>query len=708
MSDSPVEITSTRACNLCEAICGLEIKTVENQIISIKGDKNDPLSKGHICPKALGLKDIQEDPDRLKMPHKKIDGNWVEISWEQALQEVVDQLWRIQQDYGSDAIGTYLGNPNVHNYGSLTHGPDFLKLIKSKNRFSATSVDQLPHQLISRLMYGHQFLIPIPDIDHTDHFLILGGNPLVSNGSIMTAPDMKGRLKALQKRGGKFVVLDPRRTETAKMADEHYFIRPGNDVVFLLAFLKIMIEDDLIAPDHLSDHLDDFEDVLRLIRDFSLEEITQKTGMKEADIRQIVHDFNRADTACIYGRMGVSTTEFGSLCQWLIQLINIFSGNLDKVGGSLLPDPAVDLVGFNLVGAGGLGRWQSRVSKIDECCGELSATLMAEEILTEGEGQIRAMFIAAGNPVLSTPNGRQLDKAFTNLEFMVAMDFYINETTRHAHIILPPTAPLEHDHYDLSFLGLAVRNVTRFSETVITPASGRLHDWQIYDQLKLRYLQKMGKESLKKSRSPARLINFGLSFGPYGRKRGHKAALSLKKLRDNASGIDLGPLRPGLMKKIKSRKIKLMPDVLATDLNRLAEKLLSQEEDNLLRLIGKRDMRSNNSWMHNMKRLVKGPDRCVLFMNPGDASLRGLVDQQEVKVTSRVGSVNIMLSLTDDMMPGCVCLPHGWGHNRQGTKTSVANAHAGVSINDLTDEKCRDQLAGTAAVNGVAVQVSAV
>lgn len=709
MSDSLAESTHYRACTLCEAICGLEIKVSENQIVSIKGDKQDPLSKGHICPKAVALKDIQEDPDRLKQPHKKIKGKWVKISWDQALQDVVDRLWNIQQKHGDNAIGTYLGNPNVHNYGSLTHGPDFLKLLKSKNRFSATSVDQLPHQLISTLMYGHQLLLPVPDIDHTDYFLILGANPLVSNGSMMTAPNMKGRLKTLQARSGKFVVLDPRRTETAKAADHHYFIRPGSDVVFLLAFIKIMIEDHLITPAHLSDHLNGLNEVIEVIETYPIEDVSQETGMAVEDIRSIVQDFTQAEKASIYGRMGVSTTEFGSLCHWLIQLINILSGNLDKVGGTLMTDPAVDLVEFNLVGAGGHGRWQSRVSKVNECCGEFSSSLMAEEILTEGNGQIKAMFVAAGNPVLSTPNGRQLDKALESLDFMVAMDFYINETTRHADIILPPTAPLEHDHYDVSFLGLAVRNVTRFSEAVIDADEDTLHDWQIYEQLKQRFRQKDGKNISQKSRAPARLINFGLSFGPYGRKRKHPAGLSLKKLQDNPHGIDLGALKAGMMRKLrtKDRKIMLMPEILVTDLQRLRQKLSNKKKNATFQLIGKRDIRSNNSWMHNSQRLVKGPERCMLLMNPEDAKSLCLSDQQQVMMTSRTGSIKLALWITDDVMQATVCMPHGWGHDREGTRTKIATAHAGVSMNDLTDETYRDQLAGTAAVNAVPVTVTA-
>ncbi|MCK5425575.1 MAG: molybdopterin oxidoreductase family protein [Emcibacter sp.] len=698
-----------RACNLCEAICGLEITVKDNRVISIKGDKDDPFSKGHICPKATTLQDIQEDPDRLKFPHKKVDGQWIKIGWDEAFNMAADKLWDIQQKHGRDAVGVYLGNPNVHNYGAVTHGPQFLRLLKSKNRFSATSVDQLPHQFISSVMYGHQFLIPIPDIDHTDHMIIMGANPAVSNGSIMTVPNVKHRLKEITNRGGKIIVIDPRHTETAKIASEHHFIKPGRDVAFLLAFLNHLFDKDLISPAHLIEKLDGFDSVHALIKNFPQDNIEDITGISLEVIHKMAEDFAAEDKAVFYGRMGVSTNAYGALCQWLIQLINIATGNLDKVGGTLIPLPAVDLVGFNLIGPGGYNRWQSRVSAKPEVCGEFGSSLMAEEILTEGKGQIKAMILSAGNPVLSTPNGTQLERAFEKLDFILAIDFYINESTRYADLILPPTAPLEHDHYDVSFLALAVSNVTRFNEKTIQADDGTMDDWGIFHELRVRYLKKLGAPELPKKRSPERLIAIALANGPYGRRSRKPLALSLKKLKQNPHGILLGDLHPLLIRRLKTKngKINCAPNLLVTDLNRVKDDLFSAPQSDKLLLIGRRDIRTNNSWSHNSHRLVKGKNRCTLLINPQDMKRHGLSSGDMVGIKSRVGSLTIQAEATTDMMPGVVSIPHGWGHARTGVMLDIATKHGGVSVNDLTDETKTDQLIGTAAVNGIEVELFA-
>ena len=475
--------THYRTCNLCEAMCGLEIQYSGKEIISIKGDKNDTFSRGHICPKALALKDIYEDPDRLKYPVKRTDEGWKQISWEEAFDEVVNNLKAIQEKYNDpNAVGIYLGNPNAHNPGAMLAGPHLYRSLKTKSRFSATSVDQLPHHFASLFMYGHQQVIPIPDIDHTDYFLILGGNPLASNGSLMTVPDVANRLKAIQKRGGKVVVIDPRRTETAKKASEHLFIRPGTDVLFLLAFVNTLFEEKLTQPGRLADFTEGLDDIEALVQDYSPENVSEHIGIEADKLRQVVKEFAQSKTAACYGRMGVSTQEFGSLCQWLIQVINILTGNLDKKGGTLLPLPAIDIVG--ITGArgsvGSFGRWKSRVRGLPEFGGELPCSVMAEEILTPGEGQIKAMVTVAGNPVLSTPNGNQLDKAFSALEYMVAIDIYINETTRHANIILPPNTGLENDHYDVVFNYLAIRNYSKYSPKLFEPEKDTKTDVQIY------------------------------------------------------------------------------------------------------------------------------------------------------------------------------------------------------------------------------------
>lgn len=706
MSEQETSVTY-RACNLCEAICGLEITVKDNKVVTIKGDRNDPFSKGHICPKATALQDIQEDPDRLKHPHKKVGNKWVKISWDEAFTMAIDKLWHIQKSYGPDAVGVYMGNPNVHNYGSLTHGGQFLRLLKTRNRFSATSLDQLPHQFISNVMYGHQFLIPVPDVDHTNHMIIMGANPVASNGSIMTAPNIKGRLEALIKRGGKVIVIDPRHTETAKISSAHHFITPGQDVVFLLAFLNHLFDKNLVNTAELTDKLDHFHDVHDLIKGFSPEQVEQRTGISLGTIHHMAEEFAAQDKAVFYGRMGVSVNPYGALCQWLIQLINITTGNLDKIGGAMIPLPAVDLVGFNLVGRGGYNRWQSRVSKRPEVCGELSSSLMAEEILTAGTGQIKAMVLSAGNPVLSSPNGTQLEKAFEKLDFILAIDFYINESTKYADLILPPTAPLEHDHYDLSFLALAISNVSRFSEKTLEADEDTRDDWEIFHELRIGWLQKTETPVLPKKRSPERLIAVALANGPYGKRRQRPEALSLKKLKDNPHGIYLGDLAPLLTKRLKTKngKINCTPDLLIKDLKRLAQDLSRTPPENRLLLIGRRDIRTNNSWLHNAKRLVKGKNRCTLLIHPQDMKHHDFQNGDIIGVKSRTGRLHITLEECPDMMPGVISIPHGWGHDRDGVMLDVARKHGGVSLNDLTDETKLDQLIGTAVLNATPVEL---
>ncbi|EPT2411771.1 TPA: molybdopterin oxidoreductase family protein [Pseudomonas aeruginosa] len=694
-----------RACHLCEAICGLAIETESDEggvprIRSIKGDPQDSFSRGHVCPKAVALQDIQDDPDRLRQPLRRVGSEWQPIGWDEAFALVASRLGEIRERHGNDAVAVYQGNPSVHNYGLMTHSNYFLGLLKTRNRFSATSVDQLPHHLVSQQMYGHGLLIPIPDIDHTDFMLVLGGNPLASNGSIMTVPDVEKRLKALKARGGRLVVVDPRRSETAAIADRHLFIRPGQDAALLLGILNTLFEENLGRPTPLP--VDGLERVREAVAVFDAESMSARCGVPAESIRQLARDFAAAERAVCYGRMGVSTQAFGTLCQWLVQLINLVTGNLDRVGGALCTSPALDLVAST--SGGHFDRWRSRVSGLPEYGGELPVAALAEEILGEGEGQVRALVTVAGNPVLSTPNGRRLEQALDGLEFMLSIDLYINETTRYADLILPPTAPLEHDHYDTTFNVFAVRNVTRFNEAVLPRPEGALHDWEIFVGLARAFAARNGLE-LKPTLEPQQMIDLGLRAGAYGDRSEHR--LSLATLREHPHGIDLGPLRPNLAPRLKtaSQRIQAAPPLFVDDLQRFAAQPLPASDQ--LLLIGRRHVRSNNSWMHNYHRLVKGKPRHQLLMHPRDLEGRGLVDGQRVRVRSRVGSVEVEVAASSEMMPGVVSLPHGWGHARPGVQLAIARAQAGASANDLTDERHLDLLSGNAALNGLPVEVEA-
>lgn len=697
--------THYRACHLCEAICGLEIRTKGEEILSIKGDKKDPVSQGFICPKATAIADIHNDPDRLRMPHKRVGDEWIEIEWDEAIELTAQSIVKIQESHGDDAIGFFGGNPGVHNYGNLTHGPAFRRVVRTKNHFSATSLDQLPHQLTSWAMYGHQFALPIPDVDHTQMMVIMGGNPLASNGSIMTIPNAPKRLKAIKERGGKLIVIDPRRTETAEIASQHMFIKPGADAYVLMSMINTLFVEGWGKHTHLTEHTKGLETVREAVSGFSLERAEAESGIPAADIKQLIKELVETDKAVLYGRMGVSVQEFGALCQWAIQVINLLIGATDAVGGSMLTSPAFAYVTKGAPGAGHFNRFKSRVSGLPEFSGELPAVTLGEEILTPGEGQIKAMVTIAGNPVISSANSSEMEEAFESLDFYVAFDFYINATTRHANVILPPTSPLEHDHFDIAFLRFAVHNSVRLNPAVFEPKEGHLHDWQIFNALGKRVAELKNVE-FKELQAPDALIDFGIQNDVHGPAQNADLALTIEKIKSAPHGIDLGPLKPSIIGRIATQDslIDCAPEFIINDLDRLAERPQSTDENRLL-LIGRRHVRSNNSWMHNYHRLVKGKPRWQLMMHPDDLAARGINDQSEVLIKSRVGEVKTTVVSTDELMRGVVSLPHGWGHNKKGVKMRVATQQLGVNCNELTDSKFIDKLCGNAALNGVPVTV---
>lgn len=704
-------------CPLCEAMCGLAIETAGPRITSIRGDESDTFSRGHICPKAVALQDLHEDPDRLRRPVKRVGDEWKEIGWAEAIDIVVRELKAVRAKHGRDAIAVYLGNPTVHSLGAMLFAPAFVKSLHTRNRYSATSLDQLPSHLASLWMFGHPLLIPVPDLDRTDFFLVLGANPAVSNGSLMTAPDVARRLGEIRSRGGRVVVVDPRRTETADIAREHHFIRPGTDALLLLALLNVVFAEGLAKLGRLAGFTDGVAELRQLAARFSPERVAPATGIPADTTRALARDFARTSRAVAYGRVGISTQEFGSLSCWLVNVLNAVTGHLDGPGGSMFTRPAIDLLrgGGTYGGSGRFARWKSRVRGLPEFAGELPVATLADEMETPGTGQVRALVTHAGNPVLSAPNGARLDRAIAGLDFFVAIDFYVNETTRHAHVILPPTAALEREHYDLVFHALAIRNSAKYSPALFPKPAGAMHDWQILNALTWR-LEHGGPWRRLRARVRAMVLDFmgprgmidrGLKAGPYS-----ATGLSIGQLDRAPHGVDLGALEPCLPQRLRTddQRLQLAPAALLADIARLEAAMgsMSAPRGDALALISRRDLRSNNSWMHNSARLVRGKRRCTLFMHPSDAAQRGLADAARVMVTSRVGSVEAELELTDAMMPGVVCLPHGWGHDRPGVKLAVARAHGGVSVNDLTDDAQLDALTGNAAFSGTAVSVKPV
>jgi anaerobic selenocysteine-containing dehydrogenase len=702
--------TTLGVCNLCEAICGLEVTVEGDRVTSIRGNPADPLSRGHICPKGVSLADVHSDPDRLRRPVRRVgegaDAEWVEIGWDEALDRVADGLARAINEHCRDAVGVYLGNPNAHALGSATHGLPMVKMLRTRNRFSASSVDQIPHQLVAWQLYGHQLLLPIPDIDRTTYFLVFGANPMASNGSLMTVPDFPNRLRALKARGGRMVVVDPRRTETAKAADEHLFVRPGSDAVVVLAMMRTLFEEGLTRP---APYVDRVDRVRELVEPFTPEVAEGVSGIAADDVRRLARELAAADGGAAYGRIGVSTTGFGSLAQWGIQCLNILTGNFDQPGGVLFTEPAIDFVSRRFVGPGHYDLWRSRVRGIPEYGGELPAAVMREEIETPGDGQIRAMLTVAGNPVLSTPDGRRLGAAFAGLDFMAAIDIYVNETTRHADVILPPTTALERDHYDIVFHGLAVRNTARFTPAVLPKPGDAKHDYEIYREIALRVQRRLVRRPPLRTRlqqrarlapSPTRMVA--------GLLRAN-GVTTLKQLRRHPEGIDLGPLRPTMPERLQTQdhRIDLAPDLVTGDLPRLRawlDERLEQAPDSLV-LIGRRHQQDNNAWFHNVERTNRGRPRHQLLMHPDDLAEHGIADGALVTVSSRVGSVTVDVRASEDVMRGVVSLPHGYGHQVDGTRLSRAAKVPGVSINDLTDPEALD-LSGNAALSGVPVTVA--
>jgi anaerobic selenocysteine-containing dehydrogenase len=651
--------TSIRTCPLCEATCGLEITTSNGDVTAVRGDADDVFSHGFLCPKGVGMKALHDDPDRLRQPVRRTDsGAFEPVSWDEAFAEIDQRLTPILEAHGRNSVGVYIGNPAAHHLAPVLYGRVFLRALASRNIYSASTVDQYPKQYSSALMFGTGFSVPVPDVDRTDHLLILGANPLASNGSLLTAPDMRGRLRALRKRGGKIVVFDPRRSRTAEEADEHHFIRPGTDAHLLMGLVHVLVAEDLVAPGPLAEHIAGLDEVRPLAADFPPEAVTTVCGIEADEIRRIARELAAAPSAAVYGRIGTCTQEYGALASWLVDVLNALTGNLDRAGGAMFTKAAAgapNTAGKPGSGRGArFGRWTSRVRGLDEIFGELPVACLAEEIDTPGEDQIRAMFTVAGNPTVSTPNSGRLTRAFESLEFMVSLDIYVNETTRHADFILPAPSPLQRSHYDLALYQFAARNVANYSPPVFELDDGMLDEWEtllrltgivsgqgpdadvaaldgmVLDALLQRELSTpesrlAGRdpaellEDLAAHRGPDRLLDLMLRAGPY--------ELTLADLEDKPHGIDLGPLEPRIPESLRtpSGKIELAPEPLVADVARLRESL-SRNGNGGVVLIGRRQLRSNNSWMHNLPKLVSGPERCTLHVHPDTASAYDLED----------------------------------------------------------------------------------
>ncbi|MFF9455114.1 molybdopterin oxidoreductase family protein [Streptomyces flaveolus] len=739
--------TALRICPLCEATCGLTLSIEGTTVTAARGDRDDVFSRGFICPKGASFGALDSDPDRLRTPLVRRDGELREATWEEAFDAVAAGLRPVVERHGPHAAGIVLGNPNVHTMAGALYPPVLLAALGTRSLFTASTLDQMPKHVSSGLLFGDANAIPVPDLDRTDHLLLIGANPLESNGSLCTAPDFPGRLKALRARGGTLTVVDPRRTRTAKLADRHVAIRPGTDALLLAAMAHVLFEEGLAGLGDLAPHVEGVEELADAVRDFTPEAVAAACDVDAGTTRALARELAAAPTAAVYGRIGSCTVPHGTLASWLVDVLNILTGNLDRPGGALFPQAATDRTP-RPAGPGhgfALGRWRSRVSGHPEAKGELPLSALAEEIDTatdEGE-PVRALITIAANPVLSAPDGDRLDKALDSLDFMVSVDPYLNETSRHAHVVLPPPPPAQSPHHDFAFNTLAVRNQVRYTRPAVPLEPGRMAETEILARLILAATgshgadpaavdamvieQTLGKAvrdphspvhgrdpgdlaaGLTGSDGPERRLDMMLRLGPYGDGFGARPdGLSLERLLAHPHGIDLGPLRPRLPQPLKTRsgKVELLPAPIAADLPRLRRAMA--ERPGGLVLVGRRHLRSNNSWMHNVPALTGGSNRCTLHLNPDDAGRLGVRDGEPVRVKGAGGEVTAPAEVTDTVRPGVVSLPHGWGHDRPGTRLTHAAGDPGVNVNQLLDGSLLDPLSGNAVLNGVPVEVAPV
>ncbi len=731
MSDT----THHRICPLCEACCGLELKVRDGKVISIRGHDSDVFSAGYICPKGVALKDLHEDPDRLRTPLIKSNGEFVPASWDEAFAEIERRLPPILAQHGRQAGAISVGNPSAHKIGLLLYFSRLAKALGSRNVFSASTLDQMPKQLSSGLMFGHWLSIAVPDLPRCDFLLVLGANPLASNGSLWTVPDFKGKAKAMQARGGKLVVIDPRRTETAAMADTHHFIRPGADVFLLLGLVHTLFEEKLVRLGRLAPLVNGVDAVEAAVKSFSAEVVAPRCGIDAGTIRALARQLANTPRAAVYGRIGTCTQEYGTLASWLVDVLNVLTGHLDEPGGAMFPKAAA--FAHNTAGQPGsgrgisTGRHTSRVSGAPEVFGELPMTCLAEEIETPGPGQVRALITVASNPVLSSPNGARLARALDSLDFMVSLDIYVNETSRHADVILPGPSPLEDMHYDVAFPQFSWRNHARYSAPVFAAPKDQPAEWETMLKLTAivqghgaqtpareiddRYFAEDAKKVFGDQAAavidatqglfgPDRLLEVALRSGPYGDQFGREpGGLTLAKVRAAPDGIDLGELAPRMPEVLRtpSGQIELAPPALLQDLQRAARAIA--EPVPAMVIVGRRDVRSNNSWMHNLPVLAKGPMRCTALVHPADAQRLGLANGTLARISNQGRSIEAQVQVSEEMMPGVVSLPHGWGHGLPGTRMALAAERPGANLNALLDEDWRDPLSGNAVLSGVPV-----
>jgi anaerobic selenocysteine-containing dehydrogenase len=721
-----------RTCPLCEAMCGLEIHVESGAVAGIRGNRDDVWSRGHLCPKGVSLGSVHHDPDRIRQPMIKVDGQWQEVSWDAAFRRCTELLTPVIEKYGIGAVTAYTGNPLAHSFSLARYAGVLMGMSGMPVTYSPGTVDQWPKNLSSHLMYGLWWNFPVPDIERTDLLVIMGANPAASQGSLLAAPDVMGLIDGIRKRG-KVIVIDPVRTQTAARADEWLPIVPGTDAALLLAVAHTLFDENLVDA---GPHVDGVDTMRRVAADWPPERVSVVTGIDEDRIRRLARELAGTERSVVYGRIGLCNQEFGSLASWMVDVINILTGHFDTPGGAMFPQPAAwSITTQPLPGLeGGLpefGRWHTRVRGAKEVLGQAPVSCMTEEIATPGDGQLKALITVAGNPVLSTPGGDKLDEVLPMLEAMISIDLWLNETTRHADVILPGLSPLEQPHHDDLILLFAIHSISNYSAPVFDPGD-RPHEWEILIRLTglctgtpaedvdvaaiddgffdyLAFTRGVDGAEIRKlydHGGPERMLDLTLRTGPFGDQYGtNPGGLTLDLLKANPNGIDFGPMVPQLpdILDMPDKKIRLAPQYLLDDLPRLAARLERPAEP--LVLVSRRHLRSNNTWMHNVPALMKGKDRCTLLIHPDDAARCGVSDDDVVTVKSEAGEIKVPVEITDAIKPGVVSMPHGWGHGKSGTRMSVANGSPGANTNALSLPTFLDEPSGNGALNGIPVTV---
>ncbi|MEQ3549914.1 molybdopterin-dependent oxidoreductase [Pseudonocardia nematodicida] len=725
-----------RICPLCEATCGLLVEFDGRVARSVRPNPDDVFSRGHACAKGLGLARVDGDPDRLTVPLVRRDGRLEEASWDEAFAEIGRRLPPLVAA-DPQSVAVYTGNPAAHHLDHTLYLPALLGAIGSRNLFSPASMDTWPKNLVTVLLYGTGLGMSLPDIDRTDHLLLLGSNPVVSNGSTVCAPGFARRLDDLRARGGTLTVVDPARTRTAEIADRHLAIRPGTDAHLLMALLSVIDAEGLVDPGPAGPLVDGLDEVLALARPFTPERVAPVCGVGAAAIRDLASTFAAARAAVAHSRIGTCTQEYGSLANWLVEVLNIATGRLDVPGGAMFATPPA---GGPTTWPGGparpqFDRWRSRVRGIPETLGELSVACLAEEILTPGPGQVRALITIAGNPARSVPGSASVERALREVGFLLCLDGYLNETTRHADVVLPAPGMFAHGHMDLTLNHFQLRNVARYSPPVLTPAPGELPEWhqvlriaaivrgvpelpvaamddEVADQAARRAARLCGLgqdevlAAVSPRRGPERLVDLRVRSGPFGDRFGAEpGGLTLATLEAAPDGVDLGPLEPRLPDVLRTpdRRIDVAPGLLTGDVPRLWASTRAAP-DTGLRLINRRQHRGMNSWLHNALP-YRDDGAGGLMMHPDDADRLGLVPGELVRVEAGPGEVVVELRVSSDIRPGVVSLPHGWGHTGDGLRMSRATAAPGANVNLLVDDRSLEPLTGTPVFNGVPVTV---